>query len=105
MRKLVDLIRNEPVASTTTVVAIVQATVTLGLAFGWWTWSSEQTGAVLGVVTAGLALAFSIVRGAVTPEQRAAQRVEAARNETLREVEEFGAAVARGPYASPSPTP
>lgn len=81
IQNLTKLIRDEPVMFATAIVALVQALVTLGLAFGWWTWSSEQTGAVLGVVTAGLALAFSVVRGVVTPEHRAVRRENDARDE------------------------
>ena len=73
---LTVLIKNEPIAFTTAVVAVVQAFVALGLTFEWWTWSSQQMGAVLGIATAGLTLAFCMVRSVVTPESKLNQRLD-----------------------------
>ncbi len=48
----------------TTVQAAVQAVLAMGLVFGWWHWSVQQTGAVVGVVAVLLSL---VVRAQVTP--------------------------------------
>lgn len=44
--------------------ALVQAFIALGIAFGWWSWTSSQTGAVVGITAALLAM---FVRSQVTP--------------------------------------
>jgi hypothetical protein len=53
------LLREEPVAVT----ALIQAVIGVGIAFSWWHWSPEQTGAVL-AVAAGT---FTMARGMVIP--------------------------------------
>ena len=67
MSKIATLARSEPVALAKLVDATVLAVIVLGHAFTWWTWTPEQTAAVLGVVAAGMALATTAVRGLVTP--------------------------------------
>ena len=56
----VGWVRQESAAAT----ALVQAFIALGIAFAWWHWSSAQTGAVVGIVAALLAM---FVRSQVTP--------------------------------------
>jgi len=44
--------------------ALIMTIIALGIAFGWWHWSDAQTGAVVGIVSALLAM---FVRSQVTP--------------------------------------
>jgi hypothetical protein len=65
--RLTGWVRLESAAAT----AMVQAFIALGIAFSWWTWSTAQTGAVIGIVSALLGM---FVRSQVTPNVRVAQR-------------------------------
>jgi hypothetical protein len=65
-RAITYWVKQESVAAT----ALVQAFVALGIAFAWWHWSNAQTGAVIGIVSALLAM---FVRSQVTPVARARQ--------------------------------
>jgi hypothetical protein len=60
---IVGWVRQESAAAT----ALVQAFIALGIAFEWWHWSPAQTGAVVGIVAALLAM---FVRSQVTPIHR-----------------------------------
>jgi hypothetical protein len=60
---IVNWVRLESVAA----MALVEAFIALGIAFGWWSWSNAQTGAVVGIVAALLAM---FVRSQVTPVAR-----------------------------------
>jgi predicted negative regulator of RcsB-dependent stress response len=60
MHALLMWARQEPV----TLQAGVQAVIALGVAFGWWHWSAEQTGAVIAVMASFLG---AITRTQVTP--------------------------------------
>jgi len=60
---VVRWIREEPVAAS----ALVLAFIALGIAFEWWHWSAAQTGAVVGIAAALLAM---FVRSQVTPIYR-----------------------------------
>jgi hypothetical protein len=42
----------EPVAIAATITALVSATIALGTGFAWWSWTQEQTTAVVGLVSA-----------------------------------------------------
>jgi uncharacterized membrane protein YbjE (DUF340 family) len=44
--------------------ALIQAFIALGIAFGWWSWTNAQTGAVMGISAALLSM---FVRSQVTP--------------------------------------
>ena len=52
--------RQEPVAVQTG----LQALITRGVAFGWWHWTAEQTGAVMAVTASFLG---AVARTVVTP--------------------------------------
>ena len=84
--RIVGWIRQESAAAT----AMVQAFIALGIAFSWWTWSTAQTGAVIGIVSALLGM---FVRSQVTPIARGAQR------------RPVPARAAAGPAAAPSARP
>jgi len=60
MRGLISWARQEPVAVQTG----VQSLIALGVAFGWWHWSPEQTGAVMAVTASFLG---AVARTQVTP--------------------------------------
>jgi predicted negative regulator of RcsB-dependent stress response len=49
---------------TVTLQAGVQSLIALGVAFGWWHWSAEQTGAVIAVMASFLG---AVARTQVTP--------------------------------------
>jgi hypothetical protein len=63
---IVHWVRQESAAAT----ALVQSFIALGIAFAWWHWSNAQTGAVIGIVSALLAM---FVRSQVTPVVRTRQ--------------------------------
>jgi len=59
----------EHVALAGTFTAVVSATLALGTGFGWWQLTQEQTGALLGMVTAVIAVASAVfARQHVTAE-------------------------------------
>jgi len=64
-RLLRKLLREEPVAVT----AVVQAIIGVGIAFGWWHWTPAQTGAVVGLAAGS----FTVVRGMVIPTAKQRQ--------------------------------
>jgi len=63
MKSIVAWIRQESAA----LQGIVSAVIALGIAFGWWHWTTGETGAVVGIVAALLAM---FVRSQVTPTVR-----------------------------------
>lgn len=56
----VGWVRQESAATA----ALIQAFIALGIAFAWWHWTTAQTGAVIGIVSALLGM---FVRSQVTP--------------------------------------
>lgn len=60
MSKIVTWAKTEP----TTVQALLQAFMAIGIAFQWWHWSVAQTGAVVGLTAVVLSL---VVRSQVVP--------------------------------------
>ena len=60
LEKIYVWFKTEP----TSFQAAVQAFLAMGLIFGWWHWSVQQTGAVVGLVAVLLSL---VVRSQVTP--------------------------------------
>ena len=51
----------EPVALASTFTALVAATLALGCGFAWWSLTEQQTGAVVGLVTAILGLGAGLL--------------------------------------------
>lgn len=62
-----SLLAREPVAVTAAVELLIKAIAALGMAFGWWSWSDDQTAAILLVESAVFGIVFLFVRGSVTP--------------------------------------
>lgn len=59
--------KTEPVAIGAAITSFATAVIALLIGFGVVDWTVEQTGLVLGTLSAGLALVGVIVRGKVTP--------------------------------------
>jgi hypothetical protein len=51
----------EPVALAATFTATVSATLALGTGFGWWSLTEQQTGALVGLLTAVIGVASALV--------------------------------------------
>lgn len=60
LNQIVKWVRQESSATQ----ALIQALIALGIAFQWWHWSDAQTGTVVGISAALLAM---FVRSQVTP--------------------------------------
>jgi hypothetical protein len=91
---IVGWVRQESAAAT----ALVQAFIALGIAFAWWHWSTAQTGAVIGIVSALLGM---FVRSQVTP----LVRPRSVRNVPLAEAAPQAAGHRAGPPGAPAVPP
>lgn len=56
----------EPVALAATLTAFAAATVALGSGFGWWSWTEQQTTAVVSVLSAVVGVGSALVARSVT---------------------------------------
>jgi hypothetical protein len=68
----------EPVAFVGALNSIVLAVFTLAGVFGWWDWTDEQTGAVMGLWAAVSGFAMYLARANVTPTSAEASRTAGA---------------------------